>query len=255
MLRATRDTLGGTAAGITPPCSWNDKLFLMGYSEGGFVTMATTRELQLNHAAEFTVTASAPMAGPHDLSGTMRSTMLADTSFKAPYFIPFFLTSFYSIYQDSSLSPAYTLKSPFDTSLPPLLNGTSTGETINVAMGMSYDPVKLIVAKSVLTPAFTADLQSTSSAVFGYLKQNDTYRGWAPNMPLRMFHNPGDDLVPFANSQVAFNVFSSAGAKKWVSLVPSTDAVFITNSKVPTVHVAAAVPQLHDAWWWMFSGF
>jgi hypothetical protein len=255
MLRATRDTINGTVGGITPPCSWNGKLFLMGYSEGGFVTMAATKELQLNDAAEFTVTASAPMAGPHDLSGTMRNVMLADSTFKAPYFIPFFLTSYYSIYQDSRLSPDYTLISPFNTSLPPLLNGNFTGEAINTTMGMSYNPVNLIVAKSVLTPQFITDLQSTSSAVYGYLRENDTYRGWAPDIPVRMFHNPDDDLVPFANSQVAFNAFSSAGAKKWVSLVSSPDTVYITSSTVPTVHVAAAVPELHDAWWWIFSSF
>ncbi|MGZ3620975.1 MAG: hypothetical protein ACXVAA_10765, partial [Candidatus Binataceae bacterium] len=52
--------------------------------------------------------------------------------------------------------------------------GCSTGEAINIAMGMSYNPVKLIVAKSVLTPQFIADLQSTSSAIYGFLRENDT---------------------------------------------------------------------------------
>ncbi|HTP64380.1 MAG TPA: lipase family protein [Geobacteraceae bacterium] len=254
MTRATRNTMSGLV-GIVPPCSWNGKLFLMGYSEGGFVTMAATREMQLNHAGEFTVTASAPMAGPHDLSGTMREVILADTTFKAPYFVPFVLTAYYSIYQDSRLSPDYTLISPFNATLPPLLNGNYTGEAINMAMGMTYDPVHLIVAKSVLTQQFITDLGSTTSAIYGYLQQNDTYRGWAPNMPVRMFHNPADDLVPFANSQVAFNAFSSAGAKKWVTLVASPDTVYLTNSTVPTVHVAAAVPEIHDAWQWIYTNF
>ncbi|NVN93015.1 MAG: hypothetical protein HXX11_20805 [Desulfuromonadales bacterium] len=255
MLRATRDTINGTTGGITPPCTWNGKLFLMGYSEGGFVTMAATRELQLNHAAEFTVTASAPMAGPHDLSGTMRNVILADTPFKAPYFIPFVLTSYYNIYQNASLSPDYTLSPPFNTTLPPLLNGNSTAETINKAMGMSYSPVGLIVAKSVLTRQFITDLQTTTSSMYLHLQENDTYRGWVPNMPIRMFHNPNDDLVPFANSQVAFNAFSTAGAKKWVSLAASTTTVNISNSTVPTVHVGSAVPELHDAWSWFFNNF
>lgn len=255
MLRATRDTIKGTVGGITPPCSWDNKLFLMGYSEGGFVTLAATKELQLNDAAEFTITATASMAGPHDLSGTMRNVILADATFKDPYFIPFVLTSYYSVYQDSKLSPAYTMIPPFSTSLPPLLNGNSTGEAINAAMGMSYSPVKLIVAKSVLTTQFTADLQNTSSAIYSYLQQNDTYRGWTPSTPVRFFHNPNDDLVPFANSQVAFNAFSSAGAKKRVTLVASPDTVYLTSSTVPTVHVAAAVPELHDAWLWFFSSF
>lgn len=255
MLRATRDAINGTVAGFTPTCTWSGKLFLMGYSEGGFVTMAATRELQLNNAAEFTVTASAPMAGPYDLSGTMRTVILSDTPYKSPYFVPFVLTSYFNIYQDSTLSPDYALKPPFNASLPPLFDGNSTSETINKAMGMSYDPVQLIVAKSVLTPQFIADLNSTSSAVYTRLQQNDTYRGWAPNIPVRMFHNPNDDLVPFANSQVAFNAFSSAGAKQWVSLVPTPDTVDLSSSTVPTVHVSSAVPELHDAWFWIYSTF
>lgn len=255
MLRGVRDTIKGTAGGITPPCSWDGKLFLMGYSEGGFVTLAAAKELQLNNAAEFTVTATAPMAGPHDLSGAMRNVILADTPFKRPYFIPFVLSSYYSIYKDSKVSPDYTMISPFNTTLPPLMNGNYTGDDICVAMGMSYNPVKLIVAKSVLTQQFIADLQNPDSAIYGYLKQNDTYRGWAPNTPVRMFHNPNDDLVPFANSKIAFDSFSTAGAKKWVTLVSSPDTVNLSNSTVPTIHVAGAVPELHDAWWWIYSSF
>jgi alpha-beta hydrolase superfamily lysophospholipase len=254
MLRATRDTVKG-AGGIAPPCSWNGKLFLMGYSEGGFVTLAALRELQTNNAAEFTVTAAAPMAGPHDLSGTMRNLILADAQFKAPYFLPFVVNAYYSVYQDQKLSPGYTMAPPFSSTLPPLLNGSATGEAINTAMGMSYNPVRLIVPKSTLTAAFLADLQNPASAISGYLRENDTWRGWAPTVPVRLFHNPGDDLVPFANSQAAFAAFSSAGAKRWVSLVPSPDTVFISGSTVPTVHVAGAVPELHDAWAWFSSAF
>ncbi len=116
MLRATRDGLNGSVIGLTPPCTWNSKLFLMGYSEGGFVTLAATRELQQNASAEFTVTAAAPLSGPHDLSGTMRTLILSDTPFKAPYYLPFLLTS-----------------------------------------------------------QCISDLQSTTSAVYGYLLENDTY--------------------------------------------------------------------------------
>lgn len=170
MLRATRDTMNGKVAGVTPPCSWNNKLFLMGYSEGGFVTLAAARELQLNHAGEFNVTAVAPMAGPHDLSGTMRSTIIADSTFKNPYFIPFVLAGYYNIYKDQKLSPDYTMIAPYNTTLPQFLNGNATGETINLAMGMTYTPLKLIVPKSILTANFIADLQNPDSSVSGYLR-------------------------------------------------------------------------------------
>ena len=255
MLRATRDSLGGSVIGLKPPCTWNGKLFLMGYSEGGFVTLAATRELQQNASAEFTVTAAAPLSGPHDLSGTMRGVILSDTPFKAPYYLPFLLTSYFSVYKDPALNPGYTMLAPFNTTLPPLFDGASTGEAINIAMGMSYDPVSLIAPRSILTSQFISDLGSTSSAVYGYLLENDTYRGWAPSVPVRLVHNPDDDLVPFANSRVAFDAFSSAGAKPWVSLVSSTDTVNISASTVPTIHEAAAIPELHDAWQWIFTTF
>lgn len=255
MLRATRDTLGGSVIGLEPPCTWNGKLFLMGYSEGGFVTLAATRELQQNASAEFTVTAAAPLSGPHDLSGSMRGVILTDAPFKAPYYLPFLLTSYYSVYKDPALSPGYTMLAPFSTTLPPLFDGSSTGASINIAMGMSYDPVTLIVPRSILTSQFIGDLGSTTSAVYGYLLENDTYRGWVPSVPVRLAHNPDDDLVPFANSRVAFDAFSSAGAKPWVSLVSSTDTVNISASTVPTIHEAAAIPELHDAWQWIFTTF
>jgi hypothetical protein len=120
---------------------------------------------------------------------------------------------------------------------------------------MSYDPVSLIVPKNILTSQFLDDLQSTTSAVYGYLRENDTFRDWAPAVPVRLYHNVNDDLVPFANSQVAFDAFSSAGAKQWVSLVPTTDTVNISNSPVPTIHVAAAIPELHDSWKWIFTTY
>ncbi len=255
MLRATRDALDGSVNLFTPPCTWNGKLFLMGYSEGGFVTLAATRELQQHAAAEFTVTASAPLSGPHDLSGTMRPLILQDTTFKAPYFLPFLLSSYYSVYRDPLLSPDYTMVPPYNSTLPPLFDGKSTGEDINIAMGMSYDPVSLIVPKTVLTSQFISDMQNTTSAVYGYLMENDTYRNWVPDVPIRLYHNVNDDLVPFANSQVAFDAFSSAGAKPWVGLVPTTDTVNISNSPVPTVHVSAAIPELHDSWKWIYTTY
>ncbi len=108
MLRASRDLLDVTTGSSSSPCSWNSQLFLMGYSEGGYGTMTVTRELQLKHAGEFTVTASAPLSGPHDLSGVMRGAMLSDIPSKATYFLPFVLTSFNYAYGGRRLSSAPT---------------------------------------------------------------------------------------------------------------------------------------------------
>lgn len=46
------------------------QLFLSGYSEGGYATLAVHRVLEASKPAEFAVTASAPGGGPYDVSET-----------------------------------------------------------------------------------------------------------------------------------------------------------------------------------------
>jgi Secretory lipase len=254
MLKTSRDIIGGTSGNNASPCSWNGQLFLMGYSEGGYVTMATTRELQLNHAGEFTVTASAPLSGPHDLSGVMRGIMLSGTSSKAPYYLPFILNGYNYAYAgktnlfsaDFALKPAYT-------SIPQLFDGTQASDKISEAMGMSFSPVQLIVPESILAQQFIDQLSIVTSPLVAYLSENDSYRGWVPTIPIRMYHHKSDELVPYGNSQVAFNAFSTAGAKKWVSLVEETAAISISSDPVKTVHLSAAFPELSDGWRWLDS--
>ena len=62
VLTAARSALPVTLA---PTVTDNHKLFVTGYSEGGYVAMAATRAMQ---AAGETVTASAPMSGPYALA-------------------------------------------------------------------------------------------------------------------------------------------------------------------------------------------
>ncbi|MBT1072405.1 lipase family protein [Pelotalea chapellei] len=258
MLRASRDIIGTG----TTPCSWNNQLFLMGYSAGGYVTMATTRELQLNHAAEFTVTASAPLSGPHDLSGVMRGVMLSDTASKAPYFLPFILTSYQYAYGGTTpfFSADFAMKPSFNTTIPPLFAGVSQANTISEAMGMIFNPVNLIVPKSILAQQFIDQLISDTSTVVTLLRENDSYRNWAPTMPMRMSHHRSDELVPYGNSQVAFNSFSTAGAKNHTPGGPGVELIEETVSlnispvdPVKTVHYGAAFPELSNGWQWLNS--
>ena len=266
LLKASRDIIGGSNS----PCTWNSQLFLMGYSEGGYVTMAVTRELQRNHAAEFTVTASAPLSGPHDLSGVMRGVILSGSTFKAPYFVPMLLSSYNYAYggQTALFSPGFAMLPPFNSILPPLFDGNSQSDTISEAMGMSFSPVNLIAPKIILTTGFITLLTNDTSpgSVFAFLKQNDSYRlpgqvdsVWVPTVPIRMIHHKSDELVPYGNSQVAFDAFSTAGAKSripggpGVELIEETATISISSDPVKTVHVGSAFPELSRGWQWLDS--
>lgn len=256
LLKASRDIIAGTGS----PCRWNKQLFLMGYSEGGYVTMTATHELQ--RTGEFSVTAAAPLSGPHDLSGSMRGIILSDNTFKAPYFAPLLLAGYDYAYGGATnfFSPDYALKDAFKTTMPPLFDGNSKSDVISEAMGMTFSPVNLIAPKSVLTQQFIDQLADDSSPVVAFLKQNDSYRDWKPSVPIRMIHHRNDELVPYANSQVAFDVFSTAGAKMRISrgagveLVEETNIISIPTDPVKTVHFSAAFPELSRGWKWL-DGF
>jgi hypothetical protein len=151
--------------------------------------------------------------------------------------------------------------------IPPLFNGNSPSDKISEAMGMVFSPVNLVAPRSVLTQQFIDQLALPTSPVVAFLRQNDSYRDplnvnsfWKPTIPMRMYHHRGDDLVPYANSQVAFNAFSTAGAKNHpqrpgVELVAETVSLSIDPADpVKTVHLGAAFPELSDGWNWL-NGF
>ncbi len=258
LLKASRDIVGGSNS----PCTWNNQLFLMGYSEGGYVTMAVTRELQLNPVPGFTVTASAPLSGPYDLSGVQRGVILSGSTFKAPYFVPMLLTSYNYAYGalTTDFSPGFAMLPPFNSTLPPLFDGNSQSVTISEAMGMNFNTPIFIVPNSILTTQFIAQLTLDTSPVVAFLKLNDSYRlpgqldsTWVPTVPMRMIHHRSDDLVPFGNSQVAFDAFIAAGSSS-VELVEETVTINISSNPVKTIHFGAAFPELSRGWQWI-DGF
>jgi hypothetical protein len=192
----------------------------------------------------------------------MRGILLSDNTFKSPYFAPLFLTSYNYAYggQTNLFSPVTAMLAPFNSTIPPLFDGNTQSDKISEAMGMNFTTPTLIVMKSVLTPQFIAQLSDVTSPVFAKLQQNDSYRGWVPTVPMRLIHHKSDELVPYGNSQVAFNTFSTAGAKNHilrgpgVELVEETAIINISSNPVKTVHLGAAFPELSRGWNWL-DGF
>jgi hypothetical protein len=198
----------------------------------------------------------------------MRGVILSGSTFKSPYFVPMLLTSYDYSYggQTTLFNPASAMLPPYNTTIPPLFNGNWQSDLISEAMGMTFNPVNLIVPKSTLTQQFIDQLTLDSSPVVAFMKQNDSYRlpgqvdsVWVPTVPIRMIHHKSDELVPYGNSQVAFDAFSTAGAKSripggpGVELIEETATISISSDPVKTVHVGSAFPELSRGWQWLDS--
>ncbi len=197
MLRATKHLCASINIDL------NEKLLLFGYSQGGHATMATHKEIEENYATEFTVTASAPLAGPYDMSGYQADVFMVDEEYSYPYYLPYVLLSYNYAY-DLYDSPSEFLAAPYDQTIPPLFDGTNTGNVVNDAMPT--------LANDIIIPSVLNDFRyNYSHPLRKVLRENDLY-DWTPKAPTFICHCEGDDQVKYENALVAYNTFITNGA-------------------------------------------
>jgi len=203
MLRATKNYL----AGIPDKIIWNNELFLAGYSEGGYATMAATKEIQLNYSEEFSITASAPMAGPYNLSTIMGGVVTNEEVYSHLEYLIYMLYGFNAVY-DIFTGPEEIMLEPYDTTVPPLMDLNHSSSQVRGALpgGGSDTP------DSLLTETIIESVGDTQSEVYNALLANDLYNTWVPDVNMHMYHSSQDDAVPVENSRTAAAYFLSQGS-------------------------------------------
>ena len=165
-LAAARSTLPTAAA---PQVTDNGQLFITGYSQGGFVAMATHRAMQ---AAGMTVTASAPMSGPYALAAFVDAVFYGEVSSNAPVVSTLLFTGYQHSYGDIYTDPSVVFAPPYAATIDSLLPSATPrsqlyadGELPQNAMFSATPPAP---AYADITPATTpADLAPVFALGFG----------------------------------------------------------------------------------------
>jgi hypothetical protein len=98
-LTAARSALPVAAALVTRD---SGRLFITGYSQGGYVAMATHRAMQ---AAGMTVTASAPMSGPYALAAFVDTIFSGQVNASGPVSAALLVTAYQKSYGNMYASP------------------------------------------------------------------------------------------------------------------------------------------------------
>ncbi|MBL0332441.1 MAG: hypothetical protein IPP08_02135 [Chlorobiota bacterium] len=206
----------------------NSQLFLYGYSEGGYATMATHKEIEQNYSTEFNLVASSPMAGPYDLSNVMSNLLITNKQYRSPGFLPYTVLSYQSVYNMySSFSEVFK-----DQYLTPIENWYT-----NVTQAINYQLPS--VPRDMLTNDFISKFQNDPNFIINRrLYENDLTR-WSPVAPMKLSHSTEDDLVPYQNTINAYNSFKTLGSKN----------VVLDTNKLG-VHETAAGPLLTLNMFW-----
>jgi pimeloyl-ACP methyl ester carboxylesterase len=153
VLTAARSAL---PVALAPSVTDNGKLFVTGYSQGGYVAMAATSAMQ---AAGETVTASAPMSGPYALAAFGDALFLGEVNFSATENVALLANGYQNAYGNLYSEPADIFAMPYANDIAGLLPNTtpissiySEGLLPNNALFSSTPPAP---AYASITPATT----------------------------------------------------------------------------------------------------
>lgn len=220
MLRAAREFSQQQQLGL------NAKTFLLGYSEGGFATLALHRLIETDPNSGFTVTASAPGAGAYHKSAFARYIMNSTQPLNFLGSYVWVLGTYDRVY-GLNRPLSYYFNEPYATQLTANPQG----------------PVPTL-ATDLFTPALrTAVLNGSDSALSKTFRANDIY-DWKPRAPLALFHGTADDYVPFFNSQDAYNAMRARGATQ-VELRPIQGGDHFSSAAPYTLQAYAFISQYY----------
>ena len=155
------------------------KLFITGYSEGGYVAMATHRAMQ---AAGMTVTASGPMSGPYAMSAFADAIFEGQVNNSGAKSLALVIVAYQKAYGDIYSDPANVFAAKYAPTIEGLLPGTIAVSELQAEGKFplaAFDIVPPVPAYAIYTPAvLPANLAGIFAAGFGtdYLVSN-TFRG------------------------------------------------------------------------------
>ena len=195
MLRAGRELIGHLSHTL------DDRLYLVGYSEGGYATMALHRKIESENS--LSVSHSFPAAGAYNKTAFSQAVLQRDEN------LPFMTTYLWVLYTYNSLYPQLNrswdqiVREPY----------VSLMENFN-PLGLQFSDLARIPQnpQQLFRPEFIQGVvQGTDTAFMEVLAANDNF-DWAPQAPITLYHGTADTFVWPLNSQTAFDAMQQRGA-------------------------------------------
>ncbi|HEX8334019.1 MAG TPA: alpha/beta fold hydrolase [Segetibacter sp.] len=211
----------------------SNRLFLIGYSEGGYVTMAAQKEIETHAEHNLNITAAAEGAGGYDLQ-SMFNTIVNTSNYTEPGYLAFILQSYNTTY---SWNRPYSdfFQEPYASRIPSLLDGIKSLAQINAGLTTSMT--------ALLNPTFYANLKSTTGEpVLKQALANNSFSNWVPKSRTRLYHGTADVTVFYNTTETTYNRFRAAGAT-------NVELITIPNGN----HQTSIDPMLSNAFEWFLS--
>jgi poly(3-hydroxybutyrate) depolymerase len=252
-LTAARSALPTAAA---PSTTDGGKLFITGYSQGGYVAMATHRAMQ---SAGMAVTAAAPLSGPYALSAFADAIFEGQVDMDAPTNFTLLSTSYQNVYGNLYSSPSDAFAAPYSADITTLLPSTTPLSQLEAAGDIPanavFSNVPPAAGDATITPATTpANLASVFAAGFGtpFLILNSyrlSYLQDAAQNPDGGFPTVTNGLPPASPANALRADLKTNDLRSWAPTAPtllcagsSDPVVFYLNTQLIDDYFASSAP-------------
>ena len=217
MLRAAKEFLRSQTE-----VKWDEKLYVAGYSEGGFATMSLQRKIEEEASSEFNLRASSCGAGAYDKTAFMKHIINVKTDGIAGYnsLYLWVLLTYDRIYKLNKPA-SYYFTEKYASKIAASGKDVSITESFHLALNDSF--------KKALN-------DGTDKGFIEAIGDNDVYN-FKPKTPTQLYHGTKDPLVFYFNSENAFKAMQKLGATN-VQLIPveggthsSSILLFLTGTR------------------------
>lgn len=247
-LTASRTGLPHTTSAAT---SDSGKLFITGYSEGGYVAMATDKALQ---AAGVKVAAAAPMSGPYALEAFGDAVFFGSVNIGSTVFAPLILTSYQEAYRNIYSAPTDVYEPAF-AAVPFLLPSDTPITTLfqegRLPQSALFDSKTPVTGNGALDAALAVPSNPVFAAGFG--EPNLITNNYRVGYALDALANPDGALpnpqpgVPLASSpqHPLRMAFKMNDMRSWVPMSPM---LLCGGDQDPTVFFSVNTGTMQAFW-------
>lgn len=179
--------------------AWPKRLFMTGFSQGGYNTFAALRDLQRTPLPDVALTAAASIGAPFDLAGFSFPNALKGEAQSASLYLAYIINSYARIYDEPLES---VLREPFATHVPQIFSGNLEGDAVVAALPRN--------PRDLFTPEALARFDAGDWGWVGrYLTENSLV-DFVPAVPVRLYYGRNDVDVSPSEAQTQ--------AKRWAAV-------------------------------------
>jgi pimeloyl-ACP methyl ester carboxylesterase len=179
----------------------SSRLYLAGYSQGGYMTMAAHKAIEEQGIEFFVLQASYPASGGYDIVD-VRDFFFEQESYSQPFFLAYVAEAYRTYYDEDEFLSIF--QEPYASSISSFFDGTRNGGQIN-------NELTTIIADLVV-PEYLADPNATEYEFITKRFEENSLIDWAPQIEMAMYHGDADITVPYRNSVLSYDRLLENGA-------------------------------------------